>query len=737
MPLSTTTTSRTNSVNPHLPIVAEEISHDIHVPCIYNKVFNPTFGLSRKKRITQYLEDSSKYDSKRKRWDIPSKTALEEDLYHPFEELISDILAYFEYTETRSVVRSANANMHHEEVKGVPRCEDDDEWEFKSSPDIVVTGHGKIEKEIGYNFGPADHDWRTRPTYANLVTPFEVTLDKNFEEEVNFLQIGVYARQCFIQQHNRQSVYALLISQKRARLYVFDRSGACHSEDINIHKNAEVFVRIILGICSPDCAAVGFDTSIYWSDDGTRRIQALDENKNLVAYRIKDPDGKPLFHAGTIKGRGTCCWAVEGGLVVKDRWTSVEQTPEVDFLEVSRGLPFVGQMVAYITGTSTAKLRGFHDYERDVSPEDKKHFDNRYFHRVTLKDGGKPFLQFSSPEEVLYAIRDAIRGHKNLWDSGILHRDISINNILITRSDTVPYGGTLIDLDMAVWIDRANSPEAKDFRAGTQAFQSVGVLDSNGSEKNTSKAPHDHLDDFESVLYVLCSAAMGFEGPGKMTTHAPRYLRLWPDVDPSTASYSKFGFIRRRNLPTTQPFFGPIFDRLIHDLRGFLRPHVDRKWANAETNFPALACLKECARNDYTTVLGFFDKAIADLEADDGFKERNKPVPPDETKTPGGSSRILGKRARSDSSVAGDTRRRSKRIIEKKKAKRTASANAIRFIDIAMALNRHFHVAEQHDAISDHDTGGREEDEFSMDHEIISVYEELERENCHILHYTP
>ncbi|KAF9562105.1 hypothetical protein CPC08DRAFT_396333 [Agrocybe pediades] len=166
---------------------------------------------------------------------------------------------------------------------------------------------------------------------------------------------------------------------------------------------------------------------------------------------------------------------------------------------------------------------------------------------------------------------------------------------------------------------------------------------------------------------------MGFEGPGKITTHAPRYLRLWLDVDPSTASYSKFGFIRRRNLPTIQPFFGPIFGRLIHDLRGFLRPHVDRKWANAETNFPALDCLKEPARNDYVTVLGFFDKAIADLvEADDGFKERNKPVPPDESKTPGGSPRILGKRkrARSDSSVAGDTRRRSKRIIEKK-AKRT------------------------------------------------------------------
>ncbi|KAF9540131.1 hypothetical protein CPC08DRAFT_731022 [Agrocybe pediades] len=194
------------------------------------------------------------------------------------------------------------------------------------------------------------------------------------------------------------------------------------------------------------------------------------------------------------------------------------------------------------------------------------------------------------------------------------------------------------------------------YNKGTPAFQSVSVLDSSSPERNTSKSPHDYLDDFESVLYVLCWVAECFEGPGKMTTHAPRYLRHWLDVDPFTAANNKLGFIRRRNLPTTRPFFGPIFDRLIHDLRGFLRPHVDKKWA-AETNFPALASLKESARNDYMTVLRFFDKAIADLETDDGFKERNKPVSHDETKTPGGSSRILGKRARSDSlAEAGDTR---------------------------------------------------------------------------------
>ncbi|KAF9549927.1 hypothetical protein CPC08DRAFT_648057, partial [Agrocybe pediades] len=313
--------------------------------------------------------------------------------------------------------------------------------------------------------------------------------------------------QCFIQQHNRRFVFTVLVSQKRARLYLFDRSGACYSEDIDINKDPEVFIRVILGVCSPSCADVGFDTDVYWSTHEVRHIRTLDENQKEIVYRIKNKIGKPYCYRKTIMGRGTICWKVDSGRLVKDQWTSEERTPESVLLEKAKGLPFVGQMVSFATGTSTAKLRGFDSYENDVSDEDKEIFRNRIFRRFILKSGGKPLVEFSTPEEVLYAfsldLRSCTTGHKNLWDIGILHRDISINNILIAHSGKVQQRGTLIDLDMAISINRTDSLADTDFRTGTRAFQSASVLYS-GWKDNSKKYPHDHLDDFESLFYVLC-----------------------------------------------------------------------------------------------------------------------------------------------------------------------------------------------------------------------------------------
>jgi len=56
-------------------------------------------------------------------------------------------------------------------------------------------------------------------------------------------------------------------------------------------------------------------------------------------------------------------------------------------------------------------------------------------------------------------------GHQNLWKKGILHRDISINNILLGNEGAEPGNrGLVIDLDMGIWIDRTTSLAGADFR---------------------------------------------------------------------------------------------------------------------------------------------------------------------------------------------------------------------------------------------------------------------------------
>ena len=56
-------------------------------------------------------------------------------------------------------------------------------------------------------------------------------------------------------------------------------------------------------------------------------------------------------------------------------------------------------------------------------------------------------------------------GHRNLWQAGILHGDVSINNVLIRKPNAeVGNRGVLIDMDMAILLDRMESLASVDFR---------------------------------------------------------------------------------------------------------------------------------------------------------------------------------------------------------------------------------------------------------------------------------
>ena len=56
-------------------------------------------------------------------------------------------------------------------------------------------------------------------------------------------------------------------------------------------------------------------------------------------------------------------------------------------------------------------------------------------------------------------------GHQNLWNAGILHRDVSINNVLIGKPDAeVGNRGVLIDMDMAILLARKGPLASVDFR---------------------------------------------------------------------------------------------------------------------------------------------------------------------------------------------------------------------------------------------------------------------------------
>lgn len=88
-----------------------------------------------------------------------------------------------------------------------------------------------------------------------------------------------------------------------------------------------------------------------------------------------------------------------------------------------------------------------------------------------------------------------------MLDQNIMHRDISINNIMIASSGT---GGYLIDLDFAVLLSR-DSISGAPHRTGTVEFMAIEVLEG---------LPHAPRHDLESFLYVLIWMFTKFPAPG-------------------------------------------------------------------------------------------------------------------------------------------------------------------------------------------------------------------------------
>lgn len=120
---------------------------------------------------------------------------------------------------------------------------------------------------------------------------------------------------------------------------------------------------------------------------------------------------------------------------------------------------------------------------------------NRIHTRILMRKG-RDLVDFGSLQELLWGFHDAIEGHRSLVEADILHRDISIYNIMLSnpanpRSDGKR--GFVIDLDLAIEIS-ATKPSGAPHRTGTTEFMAIDVL---------RAQRHTFRHDLESFFYVF------------------------------------------------------------------------------------------------------------------------------------------------------------------------------------------------------------------------------------------
>ncbi|KIJ65504.1 hypothetical protein HYDPIDRAFT_39439 [Hydnomerulius pinastri MD-312] len=248
-----------------------------------------------------------------------------------------------------------------------------------------------------------------------------------------------------------------------------------------------------------------------------------------------------IFTAGSIRGRGTTVFCVvdltdqSKLLALKTSWQDLEregqQQAVLTILKANKRCPNIilplnlEQFLDDKKPTTLETIRAFLGHDRRYRVE------NRTLN-VSISELKRPVKYFWGVHDFVRGLRGALLGLQYLSEIGVLHRDISENNIVLGRLPCEERG-YLIDFDMAIpkkftpdedtvndasndtgsdddSAGRPSSPlsshsnQFKAERTGTTPYMSMGVLQGDA---------HTHYDDVESLLYVLLLFFFSYAGP--------------------------------------------------------------------------------------------------------------------------------------------------------------------------------------------------------------------------------
>ncbi|KAF2963735.1 hypothetical protein GQX73_g9848 [Xylaria multiplex] len=512
------------------------------------------------------------------------------------------------------------------------------------NPNKHIESHvGKRGLSVGFVDEPKS---RKDPIRPQILVPGELRSNRFADNALEaWLDLGRYARNVFATQNTRRFTLGFTICGSFMRVWEFDRLGGIASEEFNINKEGLVFVFTILGFLWMNGEELGFDPTIR-TENGQQviKIKRNGSTERLIIDEI-------IKRADRIAGRATTCWKAhheeepQRPLVIKDSWQYPEDD-EGEFLReaTSRNIVNVSRYyyheTIYINGKNDIQYgirkgldtRGARDYRPErltsspntssctnhkvqrlssqtsiTSPRRKRPrlapltkvgssaSPNRVHRRVILRDYGKPIYEASSLAALLSALEGCIDGHESLYKVGILHRDISIYNLMINEDNENPsWPSFLIDLDLAI-----EGVAEEGLVVGTRAFMAIGVL---------YGETHTFMHDLESFFWVLFWLCIHYNGPGKHVGQTE--FHTWNHETGGKLADLKKGMVSDEGdfIRMAEKNFTPYYQPLViwaNKLRRKVFPDGKRwKWKNLELYSSMREILREAQEDP--TVLGVY-----------------------------------------------------------------------------------------------------------------------------------
>ncbi|KAI0903609.1 hypothetical protein F4823DRAFT_267708 [Ustulina deusta] len=510
---------------------------------------------------------------------------------------------------------------------------------------------GRRKMAVGFvNEPKAGKDSRCH--WSQILVPGELKTNRSADiASESWLDLGRYAREVLAAQDTRRFVLGFTICGSFMRVWEFDRLGGIASEPFNMNEDGLLFVSTILGFLWMSEEELGFDPTIRTAN-GQRFIE-IERNGSTERLVID----KVMRRARCIAGRATTCWKAHREeeprtpFVIKDSWQYLERDDEGELLREATSRDVVNVARYYYHGTirvrgnsdirhgvrkglditeasnyrpgrsilspstsasatrkgrsSKAGLKRSSSQTGAVLPPSKRPClvspmkagssasPNRVHRRVILRDYGKPIYEASSRAALLSALEGCIDGHESLRKAGLLHRDISINNLMINEDEENPsWPSFLIDLDHAIKEQQREGVTGARGMTGTRAFMAIGVLC--GEE-------HSFMHDLESFFWVLFWICIHYNGPGE-DIGSTEFERWYYESNDTLAALKKGRISDERDYMkgaerTFTPYYQPLIP-WVNRLRREVFPNGNRwKKANPELYFSIKEILRE-ARED-------------------------------------------------------------------------------------------------------------------------------------------